>query len=164
MEQEILSILKEMQNKPDFTLYSALISVSGALIVAIITTIFQSKTTKKIINSEDERSIKQFKQKQYETWENEFRKNISFLLSEIDFNKTEGIKKDFSILIYNIQLMLNCNDSIHSKINNVLNEIGKLLKSFFKGEVNDFENKILLLQGELIDLSKEVLYLPNEKI
>lgn len=161
----ILGLLKVMAAKPDGAVIAAGVTVSGMITVAVLTTITQWIVTKRIISSEHSKiSIQinsEFKLKQFELWQNDFKEAMSLLLAATDpeirkpFNKNEIVP-----LVHKIQLMLNLSNPGHKKVNGLVNALALAVNGWHN---NIDETTILTTQGQLIDACKEILYLPPSK-
>ena len=158
----ILGLLKAIAAKPDGAVIAASVTVVGMITVAVLTTITQWFVTKRIITSDHSKiSIQinsEFKLRQFELWQNDFKEAMSLLLAATDpeirnpFNKNEIVP-----LIHKIQLMLNLANLGHRKVNGLVNDLALAVNGWNK---NIDEASILRIHGHLIDASKEILYLP----
>lgn len=158
----IMVILKGIAAKPDGAVTAAMVTVCGMITVATLTTITQWIVTKRLITSEHNKiSIQinsEFKLRQFENWQSDFKEAISLLLAATDpeirnpFNKSEIVP-----LVHKIQLMLNLNHPGHRKVNELLNSLTLSINGWHQ-RVD--EALILRTHGQLLDACKEILYLP----
>jgi len=161
----ILELLKTIASKSDGATTAATVTVGGMITVAILTTITQWIVTKRIITSEHNKVAMQinseFKLKQFENWQRDFKEAMSLLLAATDpeirnpFNKNEIVP-----LVHKIQLMLNLSNPGHKRVN----ELVTALALTVNGWNNNYDAaSILITQGQLIDATKGILYLPENK-
>jgi len=161
----ILALLKVIASKPDGAVIAAAVTVGGMITVAVLTTITQWIVTKHIILSEHNKISVQinseFKIRQFESWQNDFKEAMSLLLAATDpeirnpFNKNEIVP-----LVHKIQLMLNLANPGHQKVNDLVSSLALSVNGWHQ-KID--EAQILKTQGYLIDASKEILYLPPTK-
>ncbi len=131
--------------------------------VALITSILQWKITKKIIHSEylklETQQNKEFKINQFSIWQKEMIDIISNLIAytDPDIYPIFKIEKILPLLL-KAQLILNTNENNHKKVNGLLNQLGKAVNR--NPEEYD-HNEIFRIRGEIIDSTKEIIYLPG---
>lgn len=164
--QAILELLKELLSKPDGTVIAACITVIGMLGVASITSVIQWSMTKRIIHSERTKLFEQlnseFRLKQFEYWQNEFRESISLLLSATDPEMSLSFdKKKIIPLIHKTQLILDYSNPSHKKVIGLINQLALAVNGWEEGHN---AASILSIHGTLADAAKGVLYIPSKQI
>ena len=161
----ILELLKIIVAKPDGAIIAAALTVGGMIAVVLLTSISQWIVTKRIILSEHNRlSIQinsEFKLKQFEIWQKDFKEIVSLLLTATDpeirnpFNRNEIVP-----LVLKVQLMLNLDNPSHKKVNGLVNNLALAVTGW---EYGHDASSILNIHGHLLDASKAILYVPENK-
>lgn len=163
--QGILELLKAIISKPDGVVTAAYITVGGMFGVALIAAIAQWSLTKRIIRSEHDKLYKQlnseFKSKQFEYWQSEFKEVISQLLSATDPEISSHFDKSKIIpLIHKAQLNLDVSNPSHRKVNGLILQLARAVNGW---EAGHDAISILKIHGALADAAKEILYIPKGK-
>ena len=139
---------------------AAIIGLGGALLGATV----QWFVARSTIRAETERLHRQlsteFRLQQFSEWQTEFRSVMSELLSATDPEANEVLPKMRIVqLVLKAQLMLNPNLPSHAKVNDLINFLA-LTMNGWHGEQDI--SSILRAHGELLDASREALYLPGK--
>lgn len=138
---------------------AALIGVGGVLLGGTAQWIVARAT----IRSETERLHRQlsteFRLQQFSEWQSEFRGVISELLALTDPEVQPELRKDRTIpLILKAQLMLNPLVRSHARVNGLINQLALVVNGWHGPQD---AATILRIHGELLDASRETLFLPG---
>ena len=169
----LTKILEELTSKPDSAIITAIISLGGMLIVAIMSIVTQIFITRHIVKS-DFRKIQTQIQTEYDfknrqEWINQFRKIIAELVTETDpelndtFNKTRMIS-----LINQAQLMLDTSKNDEKEIFGKITHLGMVVSDWHKDMlerthydnwegVKDYSEDIFPIQSSIIEKTRILL-------
>lgn len=139
---------------------SALIGLGGALVGATV----QWFVARSTIRAETERLHRQlsseFRLQQFSEWQTEFRSVMSELLAVTDPEAQQSLPKERIVpLVLRAQLMLNPNVPSHAKVNGLINALALAVNGWHGPQ--DISS-ILRTHGELLDASRETLFLPGK--
>lgn len=139
---------------------AALIGLGGAFVGAII----QWFVARSTIRAETERLHRQlsaeFRLQQLSEWQTEFRSVMSELLTVTDPETKGSLPKERIVqLVLKAQLMLNPNLPAHAKVNGLINALALAVNGWHGPQ--DL-SAILRTHGELLDASRETLFLPGK--
>lgn len=141
-------------------LLAALIGLGGTFVGAIV----QWFVARSTIRAETERLHRQlsaeFQLAQFSEWQTEFRSVMSELLAFTDPETMKSYSKEQVIpLVLKAQLMLNPNIPSHKKVNALINKLALAVNGWHGPQ--DISS-ILCIHGELLDMSRETLYIPSK--
>ena len=137
----------------------ALIALVGTFI-SQITLWFVTKSTIQAATERLHSQIsREYELKQFSNWQSELRESISELLTVTDPEGQESISKHLvAKFAHKTQLLLNQNIANHASVNRLVNQLALQVNDWLPV---DNHSEILRTHSELLEASKEILYLPS---
>lgn len=161
----LLKLIETYRSNPDAAVEAAKLTVTGMVSVAAISLLGNLFATIYIVKSEARKTRDQLtmdrKNQLSISWHSEFKDLITMLLYETDpeIHADHSNKEEVVKLMHKLNLMLNESIPAHKKLNSLINKLA-LCKN---GWIKTNETQLLKLQSSIIELSKRIVYQPNEE-